>query len=346
MKNIYYILFLSIITISCSETKQYQNASLFDRDDFSTLEVKGQTIEFDDIVMEPSLLQVYDTFLITYNNKTNKLFHIFSLPSKKKIGERISMGQGPTEMLMPVFINKNDSVEIFDMMSSTLFKYSISEFINNPTPIPDARIKFNEQPFWSELSMLNNKFVGVSYKPDAPCYMFSQEGTKVGGFGTYPKSLSEYTDLELTNAYRAILTTNQKNRVVVCHFFTDLIDIYDENGVLLKELHGPDHFFTQFKEFKDGERIGSNAIPETYRDAFYSPINVGEEFFVLYNGKYIKKPGYTLLPKDIFTFDWDGNPKRHFILDQGVSRITVDQKNKKIYGISNDPEYHIIEFNY
>ena len=31
---------------------------------------------------------------------------------------------------------------------------------------------------------------------------------------------------------------------------------------------------------------------------------------------------------------------------QGVSNITVDSQHRKIYGISDDPEYHIVEFEY
>lgn len=347
MKRIFCGLLVFVALASCSESKHYPNATLFDRDDFKSSTITGKTIEFDDMIMNPFALQVYDTFLITYNTNVEKLFHIFSLPGKKKIGERVSMGQGPLEMFMPSFVNRPDSVELFDMMSSTVSRYSLSEFVNNPTPVPDMQVKLKEKPLWSELGRLDGRWIGVSYKPDAPCYLFSPEGTKLGGFGTYPESMSAPTDLEIIDTYRAILTTNGKDRVAVCHFFTDLIDIYDANGNLLKELQGPDHFFTQFKEFKEGDRVGSKPVsPETYKDAFYSPVAAGDEFFVLYNGKYIHEEGYDLLAKEIFTFDWNGSPKRHFLLDQGVSRITVDPRNKKIYGISNDPEYHIVEFDY
>lgn len=346
MKNIFYLLVLFTTISSCSQNKQYPKAILFGKEDFETIEIKGKIIEFDDMIMSPTQLMVYDTLLITCNNQAEKLFHIFNLSNKKKIGECISLGQGPMEMLMPTFINQDDSVIIFDMMNSKLFKYSIPEFINNPVPTPNSIIEIEKKPFWSEINMINNKYIGVSYEPDAPCYTFSLKGDMIEKFGKYPESSSKYTNLEIVDAYRAILTTNKKNRVAICHFFTDLIDLYDENGFLVKELYGPDHFFTSFKEFNDGERMGSNAIPETYRDAFYSPVNVGEEFFVLYNGKYLNKPGYDLLAKDIFAFDWNGNPTRHFILDHGVLRISVDKKNKKIYGISDSPEYHIVEYSY
>ena len=68
--------------------------------------------------------------------------------------------------------------------------------------------------------------------------------------------------------------------------------------------------------------------------------------FVLFNGKFVNKPGYNLLAKDILVFDWEGNPVRRYSLDKGIMRITVDSHNRKIYGISDSPEYHIVEFDY
>lgn len=105
-------------------------------------------------------------------------------------------------------------------------------------------------------------------------------------FGTYPKTEQEYTPAELINAFRADLTTNRKEKVAITHYFTDLICIYNVNGTLEKQLRGPDHFASVFKEFRDGDIIGSKASPQTYRDAFYSPVNVGNSLFVLYNGKW------------------------------------------------------------
>ena len=46
-------------------------------------------------------------------------------------------------------------------------------------------------------------------------------------------------------------------------------------------------FFTRFTEFNDGVQIGSRPNPDYYRDAFYSPVGVGDELWVLYNGKFV-----------------------------------------------------------
>lgn len=349
MKNLFSIgiLFLFYFVTSCTHERIYTNAESFDRKDFKSKQLQGKAVEFNEPIMRPTCLLLHDSLLITCNQGSEKIFHTFNLQTKKKIGECVTVGQGPLEMLMPFFIAQKDSIKIFDMMNSTIFTYSIPEFINKGTPIPSSRIQLSEKPFWSELGVLEHGFVGVSYKPDSPCYLFAENGNKLKNLGTYPETLgTQYTDAEKINAYRAILTTNGKDRIAVCHFFTDLIDIYDKNGNLIAELHGPDHFATAFKESSNAEVIKSIPDPKMYRDAFYSPVGTKKSLFVLYNGKYVNEPEYNLLAQEIFVFDWDGKPQEHYKLSEGISRMVIDEDNRKIYGVSDSPEYHIVEFNY
>ena len=50
--------------------------------------------------------------------------------------------------------------------------------------------------------------------------------------------------------------------------------------------------------------------------------------------------------QELFVIGWDGSFECHYTLDQGVSSIAVDNQKRKIYGISDDPEYHIVVFDY
>jgi hypothetical protein len=52
------------------------------------------------------------------------------------------------------------------------------------------------------------------------------------------------------------------------------------------------------------------------------------------------------LANQMFVFDWDGNPKQILLLDQGIFAFTVDKENKKIYGISDKPDFHLVAFSY
>lgn len=347
----YTLLLLSFILlgfIACNNKQKQSDRNItFQRDNFKVQKkLYGNTIEFDSIILRPTQIQLFDSFLITCNLGAEKQFHIFNLNTAHKEGECISVGQGSKEMMTPCFVNRNDSVVIFDMMTSTIFTYSIPEFTSNKEPEYTSRISLDTKPLWSNIRYLNNGFIGASYQEKSQCFLFDRTGKKTMDFGTYPKAEHEYTPAELINAFRADLTTNLKEKVAITHYFTDLICIYNIDGTLEKQLQGPDHFASVFKEFRDGDIIGSRANPQTYRDAYYCPVNVGDYLFVLYNGKMLNNTNYNILCKELFVIGWDGSLKCLYTLDQGVSAIVVDSQKRKIYGISDDPEYHIVEFNY
>ncbi len=146
--------------------------------------------------------------------------------------------------------------------------------------------------------------------------------------------------------YSFAFTTNQQDRLAVCYNWTDLIDIYDKEGHSLNRIHGPRYFASHFEEFNDGKVISSSRVKGKTRDAYFSPVNVGDEFWVLFSGKSESEDGYNILAEQIFVFGWDGTPRRILNLDKGVFAFTVNEKMKKIYGISDSPDFHILSFSY
>lgn len=337
---------LGILMVACAENVTYEGETRIEWNDFEKVELTGNVLFFDEDIMNPYHLAVRDSFLLTLNQKTEKICHVFNLNTKKKIGERIMMGQGPNDMIHPFFIEREDSLMFYAPMSSSVFTFSLDEFVWDVKARPSSKKKLEESYFFGELSLLDGNWVGVSGRPDAPCYVFDSKGTKIQALGEYPIGPENYSDLEKVSAYSGILATNKKDRIALCCMFTDLIDFYDGYGNLVKRIHGPEHYYTPFIEFNDGTIMGSQPDGKYYRDAFYSPYGTEKYLFVLFNGKFVNKPGHDLLAKDILVFDWEGTPIYRYALDKGVSRIAVDSWNRKIYGISNRPEYHIVEFNY
>jgi hypothetical protein len=332
--------------IACSWQNKYQNSESIDWTDFKTIELlKGNVVTFDSMIMKPWLLQVYDTLLITCNLNTDKLLHVFDLKNRKQIAQYIPMGQGPTEMLNPFFIPNDSVIMLFDLGKSIISKYNILDFMDSVDPSPFEQIKLSEG-IMSEMVLVEDGIIGSPYHPEHAFYKFDKSGNEIRIFGERPVSDITYSNVEIVDAYRSVLTSNSIDKVAVCYYWTDLIEIYDKDGKLKKRIHGPDHFYPHFKGYTDGGMIYSKTIPGTSRDAYYSPVSVGENIFVLFNGKDPNEAGYNILADRIFVFGWDGTPRKIYELDRGISNMDVDEKNKKIYGISDDPEYQIIEFSY
>lgn len=66
----------------------------------------------------------------------------------------------------------------FDMMTSTIFTYSIPEFTSGKEPEYASRISLDTKPLWSNIRSLGNGFLGVSYQETSPGFLFDQTGKK------------------------------------------------------------------------------------------------------------------------------------------------------------------------
>lgn len=339
------IFFLSLF--SCSSGDQYEQAHKWSWDDFKEQKLlQGQVLEFDSLVMQPNDLRVYDSLLITINYNCDKLFHVFNLNTKKQVGQRIGRGQGPNEMLQPRFVEgKKDVVQVFDMATSRVYEYAVQDFAYNPNPQPIRNIKLEKSIFINACET-GNQIYGYAYNPKYQLMAFNEQGKKEKELIDFPPSTISYSDTEKTDAFYMNFITDQKDKIVICYCMTDLIEIYHTDGTLVGRLHGPDGFFARFQEVHDGEVTTSSPEKGRTRDAFFSPENAGNEFFVLYSGKYIDAEDYSQLSYQLFSFTWDGKPQCLFNLSDGIFTCTVDTQRKKIYGISDDPEFHIVEFDY
>ena len=336
--------------LSCSNSKEvsrYQQATCIDRGDFeSTQTLVGSTLQLDDIVLRPTRLQVCDTLLLTMNAGEGKLIHVFNLKTKKKIGERVSKGQGPDEMLYPDFVRAEGTcLQLYDAALSTLFTYDLHDFVANNHPIPVNRVKLNAQ-MSDRAQILGGTIICSAYSSNYQLSAYQPGGSKKDSLGTPPVSDIAFSDKEKPEAYKFSFVTNQVDKIALCYNWTDLIDILDASGKLLARIDGPQHFISAFKEFSDGRVHMAKRVKGQTRDAYFSPVTVGDDFFVLFSGKSEDEEGYSQLANQVFVFGWDGTPKQIFTLDQGVFAITVDKENKKIYGISDTPEFHIVEFSY
>lgn len=337
----------AILFFSCtSHNNNYEAAHLFTYDDFITTEhLTGTISELSNLAMRPTDIMVCDSLLITIEYGRDKLFHIYNLKAQKQVNECIVMGQGPNDMLQPEFMDYNGhSLKIIDLATSTVYEYGIKDFTTNPEPKPIHRIKLEKQIFLTA-QQAGEYIIGYSYDINHRLYVFNKSGEKTKEIIHYPVTSISYSDMEKMDAFYMKFISNGADKIALCHYMTDLIEIYDVEGVLQKRIHGPEQFLSYFKQRQDGP-MGSSPVKGMNRDAFMCPRNASDNFFVLYNGGYIDDPDHTTSCNRLFSFSWDGIPKKIYNLDDPIFSFTVDTKNKKIYGISETPEFHIVEYSY
>lgn len=333
---------------SCSSGHSYEDARCFDWADFAEVkDLHGTTLDFDSMVMRPVDIQVYDSLMVVVEYNNDKLLGLFNLNTQKKIGDRINLGQGPKDMIQPRIMNGDgQSIRIFDMATSTFYQYDISSFVEKEEPDAMQKVK-TEVPVFVNMELVNDNLMGYSYNINHQLYVFDRiTGMKTREMVDYPVSDISYTDAEKQDAFYMNFVTNGTSKFAICYCMTDLIEFYDLNGKLQNRLHGPDGFFAYFKEYHDGDVVSSSPDKERTRDAYFSPRFVGERLFVLYDGGYVNEPGHNGGCRYLMSFSWDGIPDILYKLDDPIFSFAVNPLKRKIYGISNAPEYHIVEYSY
>lgn len=347
-KNLYCLLLMCGLLFACNRKQSvYADSTLIGYEDFeSAKELYAQSVDLDSCISTPIQLQVYDTVLAVMNNRAERQIDLFSLKSLQKIGERISVGQGPNDMLVPRFVGYcNESLLLSDLMSSSVSAFRLDDFIAHSTPSCMEKIVFEKRIF-GEVRLLGDRYVAPARNPYCLLYEFNAKGELIDSIGRYPDIGMEMENEEKYNMFGFSFVTNQQDRVAICYNWTDLVEIYDGAGKLCNRIHGPKHFISNFRKITNGNVVSSSPIKGETRDAFFCPVDMGDEFGVLFSGKSESEEGYSILANQILVYGWDGALKQVLNLDQGIFAFAVDKSNRMIYGISDSPEFHIISYVY
>lgn len=348
-KNLYSIIILFLLCLSSCDngSETYQQAKTFSLDHFSeTIELKGKELTFGNTVMKPIRIQVIDSFLITINSGEEKHISLFNLNTNTKIGDRITNGNGPEDMLQLSFVKGTQSLQLYDIAKKTLMEYDIQAFVRDIQPRSIHKIKLKQQILEDITRDKQSNIIAPLFRGTHRLALLNQQGEEIRQLGSYPETKADFTDVEKREMFQFSYTVTPDGRIILCYNWTDLIEIYSSEGILLHRLHGPDQFISPFQEIHKEKVIIARPQKGEQREGYYNPVVVGDTFFILYNGNKVDSENYDENSRQLFIFDWNGKPLKRLLLDQGILTFTVDSINKKIYGISSSPEFHIVSFDF
>lgn len=330
---------------ACQSGTKYPDAQVFSFSDFKeTRLLKGETVTFDDILWKPVKIHLVDSFLIMKNRNTELAYHIYNIMSRKKVGECVSFGLGPDEMIDPRFISSNDSsIWILDKNWQTLNMCDRRKFLEDNVMEINKKIDFRD--FCDNIAYLPGKgFVASLFNADYKRFcLFNLNGDTLSTKGDYPESPALQTYLEKIEGFIGDFAVSEDGKkVLVSHKRTDLLEYYDADMNLIKRVHGPEQFFPGIHQA--GERIETDK--GATKDAYFFPLTVGENIFLLYSGRVFNPMHHNYLKERILVFDWDGNPQQCYQLDTPIFDFAVDKEAGIIYGLTDQPESHIVRFKF
>lgn len=347
--RISYISFIvALIVCSCTQQQNQLNSKTFILGDLGrNITLDCEPLPLAEPVLRPVKLSVVDSFLIVINAHSGTFVQRFSLSGLEQTGEFISFGSGPDDMIAPIGLSGDASgVSILDGGKRELFIYPPADFCFDEDPKKIRSVKFNE--FIDNVSELaDGRLVGtVRQEGHNRLSFFDANGSLLNTIGAYP--FSDLFDPDMTHLLLAasscsLITNEQKDKICITYMLSDLIEIYDDAGRLLRRVHGPDQFLPEvaLKDTRHGKQI--KHTEDQTRDAYFSPVAYRDEIYVLYSGRVYTPDNHDMKSDQIFVFDWEGNPQRRYTLSAPVYAFTIDPQSGTLYGLSDSPEFHVVK---
>lgn len=338
--------FSVLFLVSCENKEKYKDVNTFTFDDFGkSIALQSENIDFDEPIMSPRRILLVDSIILVENKNTEFLLYRYNVLSRKKTGECIAFGSGPNELLTIKHIQSVDScIYISDNQKRVVFEYNKHDLCHGSNPEPQKTVTTNEAI--SSFQHIPDGYVSTTMNPFNKRFLFfNSEGNFTETKGEYPSLGKEITGIEKVEGYLADMTFDPvSKRIFLFYAQTDLLEIYDLTGKLIKRMHGPDQFFPHVKEIAlDGGYSKISPVYGESREAYYAPVIVNNEVYVSYSGAFRESKRAPITT--ILVFNTDGYPLRKYELSEPIIAFTVDPTTKNIYATSDDPEFHLIKFN-
>lgn len=351
MKARYWInsIFVALLPLSqaCNMEPAYKDAVRFSWEDFGTpVILKGEVVHLDEPLERPIGIRLVDSIILFENFRTEKFITKYHLYKKAKTGACFSFGSGPGEVLSIAKIQICDSsIWILDDKKRQFSGYDKAGLCLTDTAMPVKQIKF-EDTFEEGCVLPDGRIVASSVRNRKykRLVFYDRNGEFINTEGELPDYGERMTPLEMIEGnITGMAMKEDGSRICVVNKLSDLLEIYDNKGKLIVRLHGPDRFFPVVKQ-KEGNGFSRVSMMDS-REAYFVPLAYKNNIYVLYSGKAIDPDDkLSRMRENLFVFDWDGNPVKRYELRNPVFRFVIDPKTDILYGLSDNPEFHLLKF--
>ncbi len=298
--------------------------------------------------LPPKIKVIDDQYLITASNSDKKMIRIYDLDKGKLIKNFGRKGQGPGEFVSVWNIFDDGSAAgrfwIWDGNLRRLTQYNVDKMRRSTTIKPDTMINMSaDAGFPHRFICLNSDtFAAIGSLNSRLCFYNSKGDTiKTNAYIPGRKGVGTASMFHF-QAYQSMLDYHfQRKKIVICNFFGDLIEIYSREGKPLKTIHGPDFFVPQYTI--DQHSATHTVFRQGYTDLCLSANHI----YGIYSGeKYNPKKGEWIksFGKNIFIFDYNGQPLVSVTSELRLGRIEISAKKNILYAVCYDGEEFFIGY--
>ncbi|MFN3802750.1 BF3164 family lipoprotein [Belliella pelovolcani] len=344
-----FLLLLFFIQFSCSST-DHSESNKFTFDDFpEKKQLTGKKYVFPEVLV-PSRILYKNGKLIVSDRSGLAILHRISAETMSYEQEMGQIGWGPGELPGVWSIDPGVNEDTFWAYSGT-GKLFAEYHLFDSDKLYKKSIKQAEN--WYLATQLrivdDNSFLGSMINGEDQFVVFDSIGNakiRLGNWGELMPELS-YNPYLIADLHQGDLIGNAKNRMFVLPSLNvDRVEIINLKKNTSKAISGPINHFPKYtisnSSGYDVILLDNSTKITTYNTGF-----VGQnQIFLAYIGLNLRLSNKGEYVKDILVLDFDGKPVVHYMLDQSVLNITVDEGNRKIYGTTTDEEPGILVFDY
>ena len=333
MKKIVLLIISLLIITSCNNSSN----ETFSWDDFG----KVDTLELSSInkIQQDFCVNLYfkDSLLYFLNTSAKNNFINITDLSGNTIGQRIRKGNGPNEISYVFFIGfiGNDTMFVYNGHDRHIvYFYNLNDFIINKKPKPIDVFELGAGRSRIVKVISNNRFVITTDTAKSKIQIIDSNKVIIKQIGEYNiEGMNDNNQYYINTAFfRNVVFNSINNRIALLYGKTDLVEIFDSEGIELYSKKGPDNFkiydFIPQKVNSKKERYSSKINKSKL--AYMSTSATGKYIYTFYDGEVIT--GSKLTMQKILVFDWDGNPVKYLYLSEPISAFDIDEKTNTLYG--------------
>ncbi len=344
----YKIFVLLIVLFTNCRSKNKPNNLFFEK----TIELKHQVIIDEEAgLMGYDLTVINDSLLVLFNPGKDKIYELVNLNSGESMLRFANLGEGPGEFSMPTQLSfgtgENDVIGVYHRRSFLFSEIPLDSIIKDPSYTPIKTYSGFDFNHYALYKLKNDTFLGLGYF-NKRFSISNSEGEVLYNFGKYPfeDELLEagFTKPKLAFTFQGTgkFHPSGDKFIFACRSSPsfDLLDIQNDTAKVSFQFH--------FEK-----PIIHNEDPESYdvefdienKVAFVDVSVTKKHIYLLYFGKSRKDIVDFDLDgaREIWVFDWEGQPLHKYHLDIGLSNIEV-VNDHKIIGINNQRIPEVYEF--
>lgn len=361
MKFIQCIGLVLILTSGCfndgnnKKANSTLNIQIIKRDDFKDLgTVQGGFLKIGSAFNPSDVYFINNKLLLVDITNYQGMINIYDVKDTlESRSERIKSGNGPQELLDVWKIQQvsKDSLLFYSIYEGKLFPYNLKK------DTIYSGIKLDVLTPGNPIAM--DSFILITTMLEPP-NINNFRFTRLNLNGEYNRSFGTLPLIDTTlshDAYGEAFTVMHAfnpiaKQIVFGYIYTDVLEIYNNNGELKSRFYGPDHFTPKLRPSKreTGVSTYSMVVRPIIDETKYATKDIDQStkyIYWLYDGRILFERGKQRSEQNdncgtLFILNIDGEPLYQLRLDPPIFAFAVDSVKNVLYGLSsiNDIELY------